>query len=369
MKVKNTISYTIEIWLRIFGIWPNVSCVLLRRLFWFVALLIEQVFQYRYIVKQFHLIDFSEIMNILSATIAYLILLIKLVIFWCKQRTFNRILTMMAIDWEKCSTTEFSMFVTTYNAKLSHRFANTIVIFYSTAVVLFSSKIFLRLDDGTASNVSTQMLILDMELPFDTNQRFIYELVLIVQFLHLILCSDVIGLLNALLINLVLHIGGQIDILCKGLITIFAEKRSLNHFTVKKIIKKHQKIIIFSKQIEDLYSYIAIVLFVLNTLIICCLGFVIVASIGRPEASKSIIRTLLFYLAMNMEPFAFCFAGEYLSAKSNTIGDAAYDSLWYESNPKDSRIILFMIMRSQNQLTITIGKVMNLSLERFSSVS
>lgn len=51
------------------------------------------------------------------------------------------------------------------------------------------------------------------------------------------------------------------------------------------------------------------------------------------------------------------------------MGDAAYDSLWYESDSRDSRIILLLLMRSQNQLTITIGKVMNLSLERFSGVS
>jgi len=46
---------------------------------------------------------------------------------------------------------------------------------------------------------------------------------------------------------------------------------------VKNLIKKHQKIIIFSEQIEDLYSYIAMVMFVTDTLIICCLGFTVVA--------------------------------------------------------------------------------------------
>ncbi|XP_011870725.1 PREDICTED: odorant receptor 22c-like isoform X2 [Vollenhovia emeryi] len=76
----------------------------------------------------------------------------------------------------------------------------------------------------------------------------------------------------------------------------------------------------------------------------------------------------MFYFVMNMEAFIFCFAGEYLSAKSKSIGDAAYDSLWYESGSRDSRSILFLIMRSQNQLTITIGKITNLSLERFSSI-
>jgi len=86
MKIENTVTQIIEIWLRIFGIWPNTSCVLLRRLFWTVMLVIEQVFQYRYIVMNFRLIEFSEIMNILSSTLTYTIFLIKLIIFWYKQR-------------------------------------------------------------------------------------------------------------------------------------------------------------------------------------------------------------------------------------------------------------------------------------------
>jgi len=60
---------------------------------------------------------------------------------------------------------------------------------------------------------------------------------------------------------------------------IFPKEKKCNsrHFIVKKMIKKHQKIINFSKCIEDLYSYIAMVLFVSDTLIICCLGFTIIA--------------------------------------------------------------------------------------------
>ncbi|XP_011065209.1 PREDICTED: odorant receptor 13a-like [Acromyrmex echinatior] len=251
----------------------------------------------------------------------------------------------MAIDWEKCSRKKFSMFVTSYNAKLSERFANMTVILYSTAVILYSTHILRKhVDDGNASNISTRLLVLEMDLPFDTNKRFVYESIL--------------------------HIGGQIDILRQNLMAIFSkkEKDNLSHFMIKKIIKKHQNIITFSQHIEDLYSYIAMVLFVSDTLIICCLGFTIVASIGGSDVLKNITRTLLFYLVMNMEAFIFCFGGEYLSAKSKSIGDAAYASHWYESGPRNSRIILFLIMRSQIQLTITIGKIMNLSLERFTSL-
>ncbi|KAL0134030.1 hypothetical protein PUN28_001134 [Cardiocondyla obscurior] len=276
----------------------------------------------------------------------------------------------MAIDWEKCTRTKFSMFATTCNAKLSQRLVNMTVIIYSGTVIFYSIGVIFQQTNNDSATNGTKQFILDMDLPFDANQRFIYESVIVVQFIHLLLCADGMGLLNIVLINLVLHISGQIDILRNSLMEVFPKKkkRSPSRFTIKEIIKKHQEIIAFSEQVEDLYSYIAMVLFVTDTLIICGLGFTIVASIGEPNASKNIIRNIMFYFVMNMEAFIYCFAGEYLSVKSKSIGDAAYDSLWYESDCKDNQIVLLLIMRSQNQLVITIGKVMNLSLERFSSI-
>jgi len=119
-------------------------------------------------------------------------------------RTFSKILTMMAIDWEKCSSTKFSMFVTSYNAKLSERFVNMMIILHSIAVILCNTHILVKhVDDGNASNVSTRLFVLEMDLPFDANQRFVYESVIIIQFFHFLLCSNVVSVFNAFLINLV----------------------------------------------------------------------------------------------------------------------------------------------------------------------
>ena len=114
---------------------------------------------------------------------------------------------MMTIDWKKYSGTKFTMFAT-YNAKLSQRFANMTVILYSTAVIFFSSKIFVKpVDDSNASNISTRLLILEMDLPFNANRRFVYESVIITQFVNLLLCADANCLINAFLINLVSFAG------------------------------------------------------------------------------------------------------------------------------------------------------------------
>jgi hypothetical protein len=54
------------------------------------------------------------------------------------------------------------------------------------------------------------------------------------------------------------------------------EKRESIIIATNKIIQKHQKVINFSKYIEDLYTYIALVQFTSNTVLICSLGFLIV---------------------------------------------------------------------------------------------
>ncbi|XP_014480042.1 PREDICTED: uncharacterized protein LOC106747210 [Dinoponera quadriceps] len=91
-------------------------------------------------------------------------------------------------------------------------------------------------------------------------------------------------------------------------------------------------------------------------------------SLDEPNAAAILVKCFMFYVTMNLDVFIYCYAGEYLSAKSKLIGDAAYNSLWYNVAAKDSEMMVFVILRSQKRLTITCGKIMELSLERFTSV-
>ncbi|KAL0133985.1 hypothetical protein PUN28_001119 [Cardiocondyla obscurior] len=77
---------------------------------------------------------------------------------------------------------------------------------------------------------------------------------------------------------------------------------------------------------------------------------------------------MFLYIAKTLEVFVFCYAGEFLSSKSKSISDVVYESLWYDMVPSDRRILLFIMVRSQKRLTITAGKVFDLTLEGFMSV-
>ncbi|XP_025164023.1 odorant receptor 22c-like isoform X2 [Harpegnathos saltator] len=137
---------------------------------------------------------------------------------------------------------------------------------------------------------------------------------------------------------------------------------------IKKIIRKHQRIIYFIENMETLYTLIALLQFVSNVMMICVLGFSIITALGSPSTTEKIIRSLPYYSVTNLEAFIFCYAGEYLINKSKAIGYAAYDSAWYNMEPKDRHILLFIILKSQKCSTLTIGKMMDLSLRRFTSI-
>ncbi|KAL0134074.1 hypothetical protein PUN28_001146 [Cardiocondyla obscurior] len=253
-------------------------------------------------------------------------------------------------------------------ASLSSRFSNLIVGLHSIAVMFYGiGVIALHNDHGDTGN---REFFLKMELPFEAGTSPIYEVVMTTQFLHQITAASVIGVLSALLVTLVLHAGSQIDILRDRLLEILSKEKkpAVSLITMGSLIRRHQNIIVFTKKIESLYSYIALAQFVSNTIVICCLGFIIVNSIGSDHGFSVLLKSILFYVVINLEAFIFCFAGEYLSMKSKMIGEAAYESRWYDLTPSENRLLLFLIMRSQKQLTITVGKFTNLSFQQFANI-
>ncbi|XP_018047592.1 PREDICTED: odorant receptor 4-like [Atta colombica] len=314
-----------------------------------------------------HSKDIFDLMDCFSSFLTQVKFSIKLIIFWLNERKFFEILMIMAEDWNDCASSNINMRETACKAKLADRITNAMFTLHTLTIVAYSIGILLA--DVDISEQSELPLLLKVELPVNINTKRMYKMLLAMQFVHLIMSGCGTGLLNALLLTLTLHVGGQMDILRCWLSELVPRKNEGSETVMtNRIIHKHQRIINFSEYIEDLYTYIALVQFTSNTVLICSLGFLIVTAIGSPDATEHIVRSLLFYTVTNLEAFIFCYAGEYIKNKSKAIGNAAYNSAWYEMKPKNSRNLIFVILRAQKQLTLTVGKIMDLSLESFTSI-
>ncbi|KAL6254511.1 hypothetical protein P5V15_014564 [Pogonomyrmex californicus] len=259
-------------------------------------------------------------------------------------------------DWREYITASSRMYPMIIYANLSRRYSNILMSINASAAVFYAL--------GGLVRRSTK----NEDDPRGT--RFDLPITTIVQFLHELSLSSLVAMINSLVVWQILHVSGQIDIIRQGLTQVSSKSYQSSSFLpeIKVLILKHQRIISLSDNIEDLFSWIALMQFLSNTLVICCLGCMIIITIGSNQGAIILTKSILFYVAITLEAFVFCFAGEYLSAKSKSIADAVYESVWYNMTPSQCRTLLLVIVRSQKRLTITAGKVMDLSLEGFTSV-
>ncbi|XP_067206874.1 odorant receptor 13a-like isoform X2 [Linepithema humile] len=372
MKRTSTISRPIEIVFRFIGMWPDSAYSTFCWLIYMTTMVIVQYFQYAYVLAHFDLSDIPLLMDCLGLTLAYTLAFVKLFVLWWKRRTFSYILTTMNRDWKDCVINDSYTSTMMSVADLSHRCTNVMISINALAAFFLSigEHLLQSMNDADRVDNNSRQLPIKMEFPFDVSKSPVFECFLAGQFLYELLLASVVGMVNALLVSFVLHVSGQIDIMRQDLNEISNSKydSSTSLIVIKGLIHRHQKIITLSENIESLFCYIALMQLLWNTLVICCTGFVIVITIRADEGATTLIKSISFYIAITLEVFILCFVGEFLSAKSKTINDAVYESFWYNMPPTDSRILLFMLLRSQKRLTITAGKVVDLTLEGFTSI-
>ncbi|XP_032669923.1 odorant receptor 13a-like [Odontomachus brunneus] len=217
-------------------------------------------------------------------------------------------------------------------------------------------------------NVTSRPFPTKLLLPFDAEQSPVYELIVFVLYLHSMLMVYIDNLVRVLILSLVFHASGQIEIICQELKASSEETQNNGSlaYTTRMLIQNHNKVISFSNNIDRLFSYIALMLVFCDTIIICFLGLVLMTS--RTTNIIILFKIFFAYIGITLEILVYCFVGEHLSHKSKLLGDAGYDSLWYDKSSSHRKNILFIIMRSQKQLTITAGGMANLSFVAFTSI-
>ncbi|EZA57549.1 ObirOr5-V23 [Ooceraea biroi] len=365
--LTSPISPLLRVGLSLIGMWPDTSYGTLSWLFYMMTVVVMQYFQYSFVYAHLDFNNLTKLMDGLGLTLDYTLTIFKLLSLRFNHRIFAKILAAIDKDVKDC-TSEMHECIMTSKANLAQRCSNAIISVNAIATVLYFIDSLVRRrmvsEDGQFREFPVQV-----KFPFEAHESPIYEFAVVGLFFHVLETATVIAMLNALILTLVLHISGQIDIMCQELREISSTSKPYS-LSTKSLITRHQKIILLSNNVENFFSFVGLLQFVWNTFVICCIGFMAVISLDMNTEGKSgvIIQFIIPSVAVTIEAFVFCFAGEYLSTKSKSIGDAAYEAVWYDLSTSECRVLLFLILRSQKRLTITAGKVTDLTLEAFTTV-
>lgn len=84
MIPTSTVSRTVEIGLRLTGIWPNSS--IFFRLLWILVMGTGLIFQYHYLLIHFNTKELPNLIDGLSTTLTYSLLCFKLIVLWMNNR-------------------------------------------------------------------------------------------------------------------------------------------------------------------------------------------------------------------------------------------------------------------------------------------
>ncbi|XP_066598344.1 odorant receptor 13a-like [Prorops nasuta] len=367
VKEKNSTLNDFQIFcLRLSGIWPHDPNAIWFRIAWtlLLSLMLSNEFYYAYI--HFNINKLPEFMETLATIMCFLIGLIKLIIIWCNDWKVKRIVNMIIEDWNECVSRnlEWIYNIMNKNAIFCERCTKSIIVFFVLSVTVFGCCCYIF-------GSKDYQLILTMVFPFDINNQLNYKIVLVAQYIYLATCAATwFGNITTFMLTLILHIGGQIDVISQTLknMSNFSEDSEFVRFEIKSLIGKHQRIISMSNDIEATFTYIILVQFLCSSLIICCIGFVIAVGLRTNQELGMLLKMGSYYFPTTFEAFIYCYIGEYLSNKSNAISYMAYEYEWYNLKTSECRLLMVLIMRSQKPLQLTVGKFMNLTLQQFTSI-
>lgn len=108
----------------------------------------------------------------------------------------------MAEDWNDCAKNDIEMNKAIIKAKISNRIANAIITLHTVVPLLYGMGVILANVDVTDRTIELPH-IYKVQVPFSINTQYTYKIMLIVEWIHLIMCSWGLGILNALLLTLV----------------------------------------------------------------------------------------------------------------------------------------------------------------------
>ncbi|NP_001177509.1 odorant receptor 69 isoform X1 [Nasonia vitripennis] len=365
MKIP-MVYWPLEYTLRINGLWPGENNIL-GSIVTASGMVLILPFQVWDAIKTID--NPILLMDSLSDIMTEIALYAKLIIMWFNRRYVVDVLKEISND---CNQNDVSQNWTllNYNAR---RFCKYDYSWYISATLLYYIQLVTMYIEVP---VDGREMLLKSYYPFDYKSSPTYEIMLFLQIILAMSMAIANAMTESLFIVLILHACSYVDLLLDE-IKIFSDncnKKVLNitdsnnmRFYVHVILKRHIQLLESVKKIENIYSNVSLVQMFFSVITICVTGFVMITALESKDIVLLIkFATFIWFLLWQI--FSFCFAGQYLLNKGETITGAMYDSDWYNIESNDVKAISFIIKKTQRPLSVTAGKYIPLSVTSFAAI-
>ncbi|XP_012534752.1 odorant receptor 4 [Monomorium pharaonis] len=204
----------------------------------------------------------------------------------------------------------------------------------------------------------------------DTRFNPVNEIALVLQFLSTIVVSSSTAGACSLAAAFAIHACGQLNVLYTWLHELVENQEKGKHVPEQKltaIVEHHLRILSFISRIESIMNTVSLVELMGCTINMCLLGYYTIVAWETLDKAK-LTSYAIMYLSMSFNIFIFCYIGEIITEQCKYVGEMAYMTDWYNLHHKTALGLVLVILRSNNVIKITAGKLINLSIATFGDV-
>ncbi|KYM88887.1 Odorant receptor 2a [Atta colombica] len=219
-------------------------------------------------------------------------------------------------------------------------------------------------DEDIQVNISVKNLAMELPVPLpwtlgnyhlSTN---VYYVIFIVQYILLTLnCSGNVGN-DILLLGIILHICGQMELLKIEFINYNGKNKDIKEF--EALTSRHCYLMEHAELLIDVISFVLLV-----QLLFSCFQLILALKL---HDAVIITKTTSVLSALLLQLFSYSFVGDYLKRQMEDIAHSIYSCNWYYFPLKLMRNVLFVIMRSQQPVQLLAGRFVVVTIETYMSI-
>nr|XP_033206182.1 uncharacterized protein LOC117166374 [Bombus vancouverensis nearcticus] len=194
----------------------------------------------------------------------------------------------------------------------------------------------------------------------------LYFMVFIIEYLMLLFTSTGNLGSDSLLFGIIFHLCGQVEILKLEFNKLGNEnERIMERFVV--LIKRHVYLLNLAKMLNETISSVLVVQLFTSCILICTTGFQFILDLSVGNIIMA-MKTLIVMSCLLVQLFAYSYVGEYLKRQMESVGDSVYFCSWYHIPKNVAKGIVFVIMKSQDPVSLKAGKFFIVNMETYMNI-
>ncbi|XP_072760028.1 odorant receptor 85c-like [Anoplolepis gracilipes] len=184
-----------------------------------------------------------------------------------------------------------------------------------------------------------------------------YKAILVLQILQGLLVYTAECASDSFFFAITMHLCGQLELLRIRFVEIERQIADRNHYRnfLRPWIRRHNKLIILAKNIEDSFNLTLLIRLSIITIVIAVSGMRLIVSV-KHQNYTDVVKSITFIQLSFVQSFMFTHAGDTLRNQSESIVLAIHDSTWHKFSPSAMKDLIFIMMRTNIPLQLTAGK-------------